>query len=78
MVYRGAGGGSGVRLGGATTGLRSAGHPRNPNHHRVILALSAAFGDTYLRDDDAVRLWLTGAGPRSVREEAEQWQFVAP
>ena len=25
---------------------------RNPNHHRVILALSTAFWDTYLRDDD--------------------------
>ena len=24
---------------------------RNPNHHRVILALSTAFWDTYLRDD---------------------------
>src|SRR5208282_2412097 len=26
---------------------------RNPNHHRVILALSTAFWDAYLRDDAA-------------------------
>ncbi len=25
--------------------------PRNPNHHRVILALSTAFWDAYLRGD---------------------------
>ena len=27
--------------------------PRNPNHHRAILAISTAFWDTYLRDDAA-------------------------
>lgn len=25
--------------------------PRNPNHHRAILALSTAFWDAYLRDN---------------------------
>ncbi len=34
---------------------------RNPNHHRVILALSTAFWDTYLRADDNARQWLQGA-----------------
>jgi predicted dienelactone hydrolase len=49
--------------------------PRNPNHHRVILALSTAFWDAYLRDDAAALAWLTGSGPRSVMEAADQWQF---
>lgn len=48
--------------------------PRNPNHHRVILALSTAFWDTYLRGEPDARSWLTGTGPRSVMQEADQWQ----
>ena len=48
--------------------------PRNPNHHRAILALSTAFWDTHLRGDDAARAWLTGDGPRSVLEKADRWQ----
>jgi len=51
--------------------------PRNPNHHRVILALSTAFLDAYLRGDAAALAWLNGAGPRSVMEPADQWQFSA-
>ena len=41
---------------------------RNPNHHRVILALSTAFWDAYLRGDAEVLAWLNGFGPRSVME----------
>jgi predicted dienelactone hydrolase len=48
--------------------------PRNPNHHRVILALSTAFWDTYLRGDPAAKAWLNGAGPRSIMETEDQWQ----
>ncbi len=51
--------------------------PRNPNHHRVILALSTAFWDAYLRDDAAALAWLNSAAPRSVMETADQWQFSA-
>lgn len=51
--------------------------PRNPNHHRVILALSTAFWDAYLRGDAAALAWLNGAGPRSVMEPDDQWQFSA-
>lgn len=51
--------------------------PRNPNHHRVILALSTAFWDAYLRDDAAAVAWLNGSGPRSVMEPEDQWQFSA-
>ncbi len=48
--------------------------PRNPNHHRVILALSTAFWDAYLRDDGAAEEWLKGDGPKSVLEGGDRWQ----
>jgi predicted dienelactone hydrolase len=51
--------------------------PRNPNHQRVILALSTAFWDAYLRGDAAALAWLNGPGPRSVMEPGDQWQFSA-
>lgn len=47
---------------------------RNPNHHRVILALSTAFWDTYLRDDPAAKVWLDGDGPKSVVEHGDKFQ----
>lgn len=50
--------------------------PRNPNHHRVILALSTAFWDAYLRGDAEALAWLNGAGPRSVMESGDKWQFA--
>jgi predicted dienelactone hydrolase len=49
--------------------------PRNPNHHRAILALSTAFWEAYLRDDAAARAWLQGARPRVVLEERDRWQL---
>jgi predicted dienelactone hydrolase len=49
--------------------------PRNPNHHRVILALSTAFWDAYLRGDAGALAWLNGPGPRSVMEPDDRWQF---
>jgi predicted dienelactone hydrolase len=51
--------------------------PRNPNHHLVILALSTAFWDAYLKDDPAALAWLNSDSPRSVMEAADQWQFAA-
>ena len=35
---------------------------RNPNHHRVILALSTAFWDAYLRGDAAALAWINEIG----------------
>jgi dienelactone hydrolase len=52
--------------------------PRNPNHHRVMLALSTAFWDAYLRDDREARAWLNGSGPRALLEKADQWQCATP
>lgn len=48
--------------------------PRNPNHHRVILAVSTAFWDACLRGDPAALAWLNGSGPRSVMAAADTWQ----
>lgn len=47
---------------------------RNPNHHRVILALSTAFWDTYLFGNASAQEWLDGDGPRSVLDERDRWQ----
>ena len=48
--------------------------PRNPNHHRAILALSTAFWDAYLRGDKDALGWLNGDGPRGVMETADDWK----
>jgi predicted dienelactone hydrolase len=48
--------------------------PRDPAHHPVILALSTAFWDAWLRKDRAARIWLDGEGPRSVLAAADRWQ----
>jgi predicted dienelactone hydrolase len=49
--------------------------PRNPNHHRAILALSTAFWDAWLRNDASAKAWLEGKGPRSILEPKDKWQF---
>jgi predicted dienelactone hydrolase len=46
---------------------------RHPNHHRVILGLSTAFWDAYLREDPNARIWLDGDGPRTILEKDDQW-----
>jgi predicted dienelactone hydrolase len=48
--------------------------PRNPNHHRSILALTTAFWDAYLRDDPRAKAWLDGDGPRGILEKEDRWQ----
>ncbi|MEJ2108690.1 MAG: dienelactone hydrolase [Acidobacteriota bacterium] len=47
---------------------------RNPNHHRVILALSTAFWDAYLKDDVSAGKWLDGDGPESVLGAGDRWR----
>ncbi len=47
---------------------------RNPNHHRIILALSTSFWDAYLKDDEQAKEWLDGPGPASVIERGDRWQ----
>lgn len=47
---------------------------RNPNHHRVTLALSTAFWDAHLKHDQAALAWLKGDGPREVMEPEDRWE----
>ena len=47
---------------------------RNPNHHRVILALSTAFWDAYLKEDEKAKGWLEGDGAKGVMEEKDGWR----
>ncbi|MCM2374600.1 alpha/beta hydrolase family protein [Aporhodopirellula aestuarii] len=47
---------------------------RNPNHHVVILALSTAFWDAYLRNDNAAKTWLQGAPAKAILEPLDEWQ----
>lgn len=51
---------------------------RNPNHHRVILAVSTAFWDAYLKQDAAALAWVNSQLPRTVMETKDQWQFAVP
>lgn len=47
---------------------------RNPNHHRVILALSTAFWDAVLQENAEAKAWLDGEGPRTLMEDGDRWQ----
>ena len=49
--------------------------PRNPNHHRVILAISTAFWDSYLRGDASAKDWLCGDGAKSIVEDKDSWRM---
>ncbi len=48
---------------------------RNPNHHRLIIALSTSFWDAYLRDDAAAKAWLTGDAARTLLEPQDRFQM---
>lgn len=53
--------------------LRGDTEPRNPNHHKAILALSTAFWDAYLKDNAEARAWLDGPGAKSILESEDRW-----
>jgi len=55
-------------------GLPGDTESRNPNHDRVILALTTAFWDAWLRGDAAARAWLDGDAPRALLEPGDRWQ----
>ena len=55
------------------TPLRVTGK-RKFDYHQVILALSTAFWDAWLRSDREARRWLDGEGPHSVLERNDRWQ----
>ncbi len=47
---------------------------RNPNHHRVILALSTAFWDAWLRGDASARDWIESDAPQSLLHSGDSWK----
>jgi hypothetical protein len=49
--------------------------PRNPNHHKAILAISTAFFDAYLRDNNEAKKWVGSNAVRDVLEEDDIWQW---
>lgn len=46
---------------------------RNPNHHRAILAISTAFWDAHLCNDESARQWLNSDNVRNVIDKEDQW-----
>lgn len=54
-------------------GSRRGRLPRNPNHHRAILALSTAFWEANLNRDPAARAWLDGPAAKTVLEPTDEW-----
>lgn len=46
---------------------------RNANHHRVILALSTAFWDVYLKEMPEAKKWLEGDDARRILESDDEW-----
>jgi predicted dienelactone hydrolase len=48
---------------------------QNPNHHRVILALSTAFWDAYLMNRPEARQWLRGTGPKGISQPGDVFRI---
>ena len=48
--------------------------PRNPRHHKTVLAVTTAFWDAYLRGDPAAKSWLDSDPVRRTLDPADRWQ----
>ncbi|NBD34063.1 MAG: hypothetical protein GVY17_14125, partial [Cyanobacteria bacterium] len=48
--------------------------PRNPNHHRAILAITTTFWDAALKNNQSAKAWLNSEEVREVLEKADRWQ----
>ncbi len=46
----------------------------DPRYHKAILALTTAFWDATLRNNEAARAWLNGDGAKSVLIESDRWE----
>ncbi|GHC39843.1 alpha/beta hydrolase family protein [Roseibacillus persicicus] len=58
----------------AFSDARDGGESDNPNHHRVIQALSTAFWESFLRGEQEAMEWLQGDGPEALMEKGDLWQ----
>ncbi len=47
---------------------------RNPNHHKAILAISTAFWDAFLLENQEAKNWLNGNAVKALLENADRWQ----
>lgn len=47
---------------------------RNPKHHPVVSAITTAFWDSVLLEDQGAKVWLNGEGPRSILQPEDRWQ----
>ncbi|WP_232098932.1 alpha/beta hydrolase family protein [Gimesia aquarii] len=62
-----------------TDGPERFGKPRrNPQHHPRILAVTTAFWDTYLRQNQDASKWLQGKQCRELLDSEDQWQAQSP
>jgi predicted dienelactone hydrolase len=50
-------------------------NPRNPQHHAIILSLSTAFWDSYLRGNEKAKDWLQGQAVYKVLSPKDLWQY---
>ena len=48
--------------------------PRNPNHHKVMLAFTTAFFDAYVNGNTDAKAWLDGAAAKALLEKGDVWQ----
>lgn len=48
---------------------------KNPNHHRLILAYSTAFWDSFLKGEKEAKDWLTGERAKAMLEGEDGWKF---
>lgn len=46
---------------------------RNPDHHRIIKALTTAFWDAYLRKQSSAKAWLDGDDAKQLLNERDEW-----
>ncbi|QDU55619.1 alpha/beta hydrolase family protein [Aeoliella mucimassa] len=49
--------------------------PRNPNHHKAILATTTAFWDTYLLENQQAKAWIESEQVRQVLESDDKWDI---
>jgi predicted dienelactone hydrolase len=62
-------------FGDIKTTLKRNEPPKNPNHHKVILQLSTAFWDAYLKGDSQQMAWLKSNAPKKIMEEKDTWEY---
>lgn len=47
--------------------------PRNPNHHKSILAISTAFWDAFLLENQEAKAWLNSDAVKFLLEKEDRW-----